>query len=193
MKVIVNAGLLDKVITPQQKGHKFKWQIAGQTWAMANVDGTVVPDPVPNPDPEMDVGMTVKDAIAAGFMKAGADTFSGTITKYTKPTGFTGKVVIPSKIDGVPVTKIGARAFAGISLLRNSDITEVIIPDSVIEIGEGAFQFRKLTSVTIPDLVIKIGDDAFKNNNQFGTNTRSNINSPGRWELANSLIVWLEW
>ncbi len=44
------------------------------------------------------------------------------------------KVIIPSEIDGLPVTSIGEWAFCGCS-----GLTSVTIPDSVTSIGEWAF------------------------------------------------------
>ena len=44
----------------------------------------------------------------------------------------------------------------------NKNITEVVIPDSVTQIGEYAFDgCRSLTSVVIPDSVTEIGCGAF--------------------------------
>lgn len=63
-------------------------------------------------------------------------------------------VVIPEKIDGYPVKKISFRDC--------ENLTYVIIPDSVTEIGDMAFyDCDSLTSVTIPDSVTEIGDGAF--------------------------------
>lgn len=45
-------------------------------------------------------------------------------------------VVIPAEIDGVPVTIIGDSAFKNCKSL-----TEIVIPDSVTDIGEYAFFF----------------------------------------------------
>ena len=64
----------------------------------------------------------------------------------------TGELIIPSTIEGLPVTHISERAFAN---CRN--LTSVIIPDSVTYIGTYAFAgCNKLTSVIIPDSVTHI-------------------------------------
>ncbi len=83
-------------------------------------------------------------------------------------------LIIPSQIDGHKVISIGDEAF-----LNCSNLTSVIIPDSVTSIGNYAFSFRDsspngvpgrdyadsypsgLTSVTIPNSVISIGEGAF--------------------------------
>lgn len=55
-----------------------------------------------------------------------------------------GSVEIPQFIGGMPVTKIGYSAFNG------SDITDIIIPDGVRCIGNGAFMYcNKLKKITL--------------------------------------------
>ncbi len=76
-----------------------------------------------------------------------------TITGYT---GSGGDVTIPGSFNGYPVTSIGAGAFLG------SVLTNVTIPNSVITIGNGAFEYCSgLTNVTIGGSVITIGSAAF--------------------------------
>ena len=67
---------------------------------------------------------------------------------------------IPPQIQGVPVTHIGDNAFNGV--YKETNITSVIIPDSVTSIGDKAFEgcFR-LTNVTIGNSVTRIGNLAF--------------------------------
>lgn len=66
-------------------------------------------------------------------------------------------IVIPSEVDGLPVTSIGNEAFSGCSGLMS-----VMIPESVTNIGDGAFFCCSgLTSVTIPNSVTSIGGCAF--------------------------------
>ena len=95
-------------------------------------------------------------------------------------TGTTRNLVIPSKIDGYPVTSIGRFAFEGCSSLISvtipegvtyiddwafsycNSLTSVDIPESVTRIGTGAFEdCSSLTSVTIPEGVISIGASLF--------------------------------
>ena len=67
-------------------------------------------------------------------------------------------VVIPDAIEDVPVTGIRASAFKG-----KSNLTEVVIPDSVTSISNAAFaDCKNLKVVIIPDSVTFIGDSAFQ-------------------------------
>ena len=53
------------------------------------------------------------------------------------------------------VTQIGKAAFVGVLL------TSVVIPNSVTQIGESAFAANQLTSVVLPNSVTQIGEYAF--------------------------------
>ena len=76
-----------------------------------------------------------------------------TITGYT---GSNGVVMIPGTIAGLPVTSIGDWAFYATS------VTNVLIPDSVTNIGDGAFfDCESLTNVTLGSSVTNVGDWAF--------------------------------
>jgi len=77
------------------------------------------------------------------------------ITEYI---GESKDVVIPKKINELPVVSIDDEAF------YFSEITSVIIPNTVTNIGFKAFINNKLTSVIIPNSVIDIGFSAFENN-----------------------------
>ncbi|MDR2501430.1 MAG: leucine-rich repeat domain-containing protein [Treponema sp.] len=62
-------------------------------------------------------------------------------------TGYTGiakDVVIPARVDNLPVAAIGDKAFS------SKQLASVTIQNSVTAIGMGAFHGKKLTSVTLP-------------------------------------------
>ena len=82
---------------------------------------------------------------------------NGTIT-ITGYNGTNRAVSIPSQINDLPVTSIGTYAFS-----NDSSLTNVIIPNTVANIGDGAFDYTGLTSVTIPDSVVSLGNFAFRN------------------------------
>lgn len=105
------------------------------------------------------------------------DISGGTLKKYA---GSESSVSIPSTVDSVSVTAVGAKAFSG-----NSSLRSVSVPGSVTEIGQMAFSdcgslssvslsggLKKvgiaafsgcdsLKSVSIPSTVTSIGDEAF--------------------------------
>ncbi len=67
-------------------------------------------------------------------------------------------LTIPAKIEGYPVTKIGAHAFES-----QTEISSITISNGVTTIGEYAFVFcDNLTAVSIPNSVTSIKQYAFK-------------------------------
>ena len=80
----------------------------------------------------------------------------GTNVTITGYTGSNSVVMIPSTIADLPVTSIGDWAFYATS------VTNVLVPDSVINIGDGVFfDCESLTNVTIGSSVTNIGDWTF--------------------------------
>ncbi|MDE5946154.1 MAG: leucine-rich repeat protein [Oscillospiraceae bacterium] len=61
------------------------------------------------------------------------------------------KIEIPSEIEGLPVKSIGENAFSGCT-----NLTEIIIPESVNHIGENAFKDTEL--IKSQDFIIYIGE-----------------------------------
>ena len=82
------------------------------------------------------------------------------ITKFVSSSST--DIELPSVIDGKSVTSIGDSAFDAFNIDNCSNLTSIIIPDSVTRIGDYAFEdCTSLTSITIPDSVTSIGDNAF--------------------------------
>ena len=89
------------------------------------------------------------------------------ITDYT---GDATEVVIPSKIKRIPVTVIGESAFSNCS-----DLTDIVIPDSVTSIGGNAFSScSSLTSIALPSAITSIGESTF-----YGCTSLTSIEIPG--------------
>jgi len=101
-----------------------------------------------------------------------------TITGYE---GQGGKLTIPGKINGKPVTAIGDNAFNWGSYDNFFDaLISVSIPESVTSIGESAFESNCLTTVIIPKNVTSIGDQAFIYNLLTSVTIPESITAIGR-------------
>lgn len=94
--------------------------------------------------------------------------------------GIAKDVIIPEKINGKVVTKIGFKAF------ESKGLTSVIIPSSVMNIDGYAFQNNELTSAIIPENVRNIGNYAFENNQ-----LTSVLIPKGLTEIRNGVLVYL--
>jgi hypothetical protein len=75
-----------------------------------------------------------------------------TITGYK---GSVKSVVIPEKINGLPVVAIGDYAFPC------NHLTSITLPNSVTYIGDYAFKDNSITSVVIPNSVKSLSNYAF--------------------------------
>jgi PKD repeat protein len=113
-------------------------------------------------------------SILAGQVQFTYTNTNGTLTiiGYTD-TGSGGAVTVPSSANGLPVTSIGAFAFADFT-----NMTSVLIPNSVTNIGAVAFVgCTSLTSVTIPNSVTSIGEGAFSSCSTLTAITVDTLNS----------------
>lgn len=112
------------------------------------------------PTPESDFTYTISDN-------------SVTITGYK---GTDPNVIIPDKIEGYPVTKIGDNAF------KSSSLTNITIPNGATSIGNYAFSSSSLKSIDISESVTSIGDYAFYHCKSLNSvNIPSNVTSLGSY------------
>ena len=90
--------------------------------------------------------------------------WSTTFTLGYNDTGYTVKeylaktspLIVPERIEGKAVTKIGAAVFK-----ENNDLYEIVLPDSVTEIEETAFYCCFNLEITMPKKLKKVGACAF--------------------------------
>ncbi len=116
------------------------------------------------------------------------DESTGTIEVYD---GQYKHIVIPDNFDGIPVTVIGDYAFSEVEDNEVSEfpLTSVVIPNTVVEIGEGAFQRNALTHLVIPDSVITINDYAFSENVISSVNIPGSVIEIGEEAFSNNALI----
>lgn len=96
------------------------------------------------------------DTVTLSYTKA-IDDYGNDFYSVTGNTIECEYIKIPSMHNGIPVKQIADEAFCSLRTLKH-----VVIPNSVISIGKGAFKYCfNLMSTHIPDSVVLIGEDAF--------------------------------
>ena len=118
-----------------------------KTGQFSNVDNTFASDKTLGPYGNF----TVQPTPASDFE---FDPATGTLIKYK---GTENKIVVPFEIDGVEVKIIGGY----FSSESNHVFNEIILPNTIITLEEGAFLYSNLTSISLPNSVEYIGEAAF--------------------------------
>ena len=116
-----------------------------------------------------------------------ADKSGVSITGYT---GNGGRVVIPATIEDMPVKEIGFQAFRGGENRgderKANRITEIVIPDSVVKIEDGAFAgIENLTKATLPNGLKVIPNQLF-----LGCKNLTTVNLPTSLEVIEDSIAF---
>ena len=129
-----------------------------------------------------DANIVPTDASAFAYSDNGDGTC--TITGFNH-SGIT-DVVIPYEIDGLTVTKLGAKAFYG-----NAYVTEIIVPNSIKQVGVYSFSnCAKLNKLTFSDgQRILLGGWMIENTPNLKTVTLSNgVDRTGQHTFVNSSL-----
>ena len=101
-------------------------------------------------------------------------------------TATDGKIILPSKIDGIPVTSLASYAFYG-----RTDLTEVIIPEGVTKIGSVVFGYcSNLQTVSIPDSVVEIDASTFSNCNKLNYKEYGNAKYLGNADNPYAVLMF---
>ncbi|MBU7006031.1 leucine-rich repeat protein [Phosphitispora fastidiosa] len=99
-------------------------------------------------------------------------------------TGYTGietEIVIPSTIEGKPVTRIDSDAF-----LNNTEITAVTVPNSVLRIESGTFQNSMVNTIDLGEGLTYIGQNAFNGAKLVNITIPSSVTEIGNTSFANN-------
>lgn len=106
-----------------------------------------IPEDIENPSQGLELSLTYTKEQGDVYVVTGIGTCEDT------------DLVIPSTVDGVPVVEIESRAFYG-----NKQIQSLYCGNRVTKIGDYAFgAASNLKKIIIPDSVVSIGDEAFCN------------------------------
>ena len=124
--------------------------------------------------------------VIAGFHFSG--TANLTITGYGLPI-HENKIEIPDNIAELPVVAIGDNAFP------SKQLKYIIIPETIISIGNSAFYNNKLTDIddVIPNSVTRIGNNAFANNQLTSITIPAGVESIGNGAFYGNQITRLDY
>lgn len=130
--------------------------------------------------------------IAAGRTDSAESDFvwasDGVSVQINKYVGAGGDVVIPDEIGGLPVTQIGASAFA-----NNSAIANVTLPAGLTTIGDSAFVYVKNTDevLNLPASLEYMGRIAFHGTAYRGVVINSSVKDGGENVFSNSQLTFV--
>ena len=93
---------------------------------------------------------------------------------------------VPETYKNKPITEIATTAFNAVSNPACNEITEIVLPASVVTIHSNAFfKCEKLSKVSIPNGVTTIGADAFR-----GCTALESIRLPDALEEISDGLFW---
>ena len=106
-------------------------------------------------------------------------------------------VVIPSNINGVTVTSIGREDGSlaydyqddNIRLIDNENAKKYVAKPMVTIHRSGAFENKELTSVVLPDTITEIGNSVFKKNNITSITIPSGVTSIGNYAFQGNNLT----
>ena len=111
---------------------------------------------------------TIGNQVGKYTLKISDVTFlNGEITYYSNT--IEKDIIIPDNFGGVAITSIGEQA------CRSTDLTSIVLPNSVKTIQNHAFSDNKLTSVTLGNSVASIGSKAFWGNQLTSVNIPNSV------------------
>lgn len=87
-----------------------------------------------------------------------------TLTKLINKDDFS-TLILPESFNGMPITKIGAEVFKGFTFDANDSLyrglRSITFPETVVSVGESAFERCSSLSVTFKGKITELGESAF--------------------------------
>ncbi len=113
-----------------------------------------------------------------GFTFMINDNGEAALVSYSVPDGaVVEELIIPSSVQGYPVTSIGYAVFKDSTLM-----VRVVVPEGVVSIGNEAFIYSAFTEISFPDSLEFFGDYAVFNCNYLEEITiPKNVTHIGKW------------
>ena len=107
---------------------------------------------------------------------------------FDNPANVASVITIPLKLDNQNITTIGGSVF------YNRGISEIILPEGLVNIGSGAFASNEIVNITIPSSVVRIEDVAFNYNciNSISFETTSMLEFIGRDAFSANRLIEIE-
>lgn len=120
-----------------------------------------------------------KNCVDNLLLKKSLDETHYTVIGYKNiPTS--GQVGIPSEYNGLPITEIGQRSFTGSDVA----ISRIVMSDSIVSIGEYAFQHVGASEIVLSSNLKTIGNYAFWNITPFTDINLLNIETIGNYAFG---------
>ena len=169
-------------------------QAAGNSITSATFTGNISADAEQGkyvePTPEYCFNITDKDETNKTATISNYNCYSGNSEGYETITD----VVIPNTIDGYKITKIYGTSYRGnvTSAFKGKNLTSVVIPDSVKELGSGVFQDNKLTTAVILSDITSVPEYAFENNQLTSIIIPNSVETIGYAAFRNNLLKNVE-
>lgn len=104
----------------------------------------------------------LKQTTNNGLFNTGYSTQSSILGNWLRSYACSITALDLSEVGGLTIIPACAFYGCGQSGLGNSSLRNVVLPEGVVEISEGAFSFSDITEIVLPSTLITIGDSGFR-------------------------------
>ncbi len=104
-------------------------------------------------------------------------------------TGTEKDIIIPSTVGGKPVVSIKGPNSVGLGAFEYRGLTSVVLPDTLITLGNRAFANNSIASITLPKSLKTIGEYAFQHNSLATLTIPNGVTTIGKFAFHFNLIT----